>query len=257
MISTRNLRHWIRYEHEAEKTRRQSLLFSTSAVVESVFKNIETLRQMIKEQMKWGDSMVPSPWSLREKILLGLLILFVILFGSVYVFGDRDSVQKENQGSFSPYHPEKKAPQSKPKQPSYLMVDVKGAVKKPGIYRLPAQSRVYQAIQSAGGFLQQADRKQVNLAQKCKDEMVIYIPVQGETVENIIPTVTSEEKKINLNTATVEELEQLSHIGPKKAEAIVEYRDTHGPFRSIDQLANVPGIGEKTIDRFRDQVTVE
>lgn len=201
--------------------------------------------------------MIQSPWSLREKVFLGLLLLFVLLFGSIYLFGDRSPLQKEHPAGFSPYQPVKKTPQDPPKPSTDVMVDVKGAVKKPGVYRLPAQARVYQAIQAAGGFLQQADRKQVNLAQKCKDEMVIYIPVEGETVEDFNSTESSDSKKVNLNTATVDELVQLSHIGPKKAEAIIEYRDEHGPFQSVDQLANVPGIGEKTIDRFRDQVTVE
>lgn len=198
--------------------------------------------------------MLSTSWTLREKIMLGLLILLCILFGSFYLFDDHQYPKKENNQHLSSYSPVK--PKSKSKEKSIIMVDVKGAVQQPGIYQLSTNSRVYQAIQAAGGFLKQADQKQINLAQKCKDEMIIYVPVKGEEgpVSNL-GVQSAQDKKININTATAAELEQLNSIGPSKAEAIVKYRETHGPFQSSDQLTEVPGIGKKTVDKFKDQIT--
>lgn len=199
--------------------------------------------------------MVPSAWTSREKIVLGSFIFIVVLFGIVYYFSDSFYQKKEKDQHMATYSPAKK--KTEQKQVSQLMVDVKGAVVKPGIYQLPTGSRVYQAIQAAGGFLNQADQKQINLAQKCQDEMVIYVPVVGEPPQKIGENNGDQtEKKININTATVEELKALDSIGPAKAEAIVKYRENHGPFQSIDALTQVPGIGAITLDKFRDQLTL-
>lgn len=197
--------------------------------------------------------MLSNVWTLREKILLGLVILLFLLFGSIYLINDYNYPKKENNQQLQSYT--SATPKEKPTEKSMIMVDVKGAVQQPGIYRLSTDSRVYQAIQAAGGFLSQADQKQINLAQKCKDEMVIYVPVKGETPVSDVGVQSTEEKKININTATASELEQLNSIGPAKAEAIVKYRETHGPFQSADQLTEVPGIGQKTVDKFKDQIT--
>ena len=116
-----------------------------------------------------------------------------------------------------------------------IMVDVKGAVQQPGIYRLSTDSRVYQAIQAAGGFLSQADQKQINLAQKCKDEMVIYVPVKGETPVSDVGVQSTEEKKININTATASELEQLNSIGLQKRKRLL---NTVKPMVPFSRLTN-------------------
>lgn len=204
--------------------------------------------------MKRGYRMIVNDWTLREKIMGIILVVLLILFGSIYLFDDHNYPKKENNQQFSTYPPAK--PKTSSQEQGRIMVDVKGAVQQPGIYQLSADSRVYQAIQAAGGLLEKADQKQLNLAQKCKDEMVVYVPRKGEQPHVSTPGIQSTtDSLININTATASELERLDSIGPSKAEAIVKFRETHGPFQSIDQLTQVPGIGKKTVDKFRDQIT--
>lgn len=148
---------------------------------------------------------------------------------------------------------------------SSILVDVKGAVKKEGLYELEVDARVNDAIKAAGGFAEQADKKSVNLAQKLSDEAVVYVASQGEEV-SVIPSgtgtaptdATSEAtNKINLNTATVADLTTISGIGEKRANDILAYRDSNGGFKSVDDLNNVSGIGDKTLENIRPYVTVD
>ena len=152
-----------------------------------------------------------------------------------------------------------------------LMVDVKGAVQQPGVYELPTGSRVTDAIKKAGGFQEQANQKSVNLAQKLQDEAVIYVASQGEVVSEVtaptsgkanadaVTTNTSEttDEKINLNTATVSDLQTISGIGQKRAQDIIDYRDSKGGFTSVDELKDVSGIGDKTFEKIKEAVTVD
>lgn len=147
-----------------------------------------------------------------------------------------------------------------------IVVDVKGAVKNEGLYELDVSARVHDAIQAAGGFSEQADKKSVNLAQKLNDEAVVYVASQGENV-SVIQAATSNSategtsgdatKKINLNTATVADLTTISGIGEKRANDILAYRDSNGGFSSVDDLNNVSGIGDKTLENIRPYVTVD
>nr|WP_281349180.1 ComEA family DNA-binding protein [Secundilactobacillus folii] len=150
-----------------------------------------------------------------------------------------------------------------------MYVDVKGAVKQPGMKKVDASMRVIDAVQLAGGFTSQADQKQVNLAQKLTDSQVVYIPKHGEKA----PTDTgstatgttspaggaessSQAPQVNLNTADLNGLQQLDGVGEKKAEKIMAYRQEHGGFQSVDELKNVNGFGDKTLERLRPQVSV-
>jgi competence protein ComEA len=129
---------------------------------------------------------------------------------------------------------------------------------KPGIYELPSDARVYDAIERAGGSQKEADLNPVNLAELLTDGMVVYIPKKGES-EQQTPfhgTQSSSKERIHVNTASAEELEKLNGIGKAKAEAIIRYREEHGKFHSLEDLKEVPGIGESTIDQFREQVIV-
>lgn len=138
-----------------------------------------------------------------------------------------------------------------------VMVDIKGEVKDPGVYALKSTQRIVDAIQVAGGFLSEADQKQVNLAQKLTDEMVIYIPKVGEEgVSSLPPLNDGNDGKINLNQATVEQLETLPGIGPSKAEDILSYREEVGSFKAIEDLKEVSGIGEKTFEKLKDLISV-
>ena len=143
-----------------------------------------------------------------------------------------------------------------------ITVDVKGAVKSPGIYDLPVGSRVNDAVQKAGGLTEQADSKSINLAQKVSDEALVYVPTKGEeaasqqTVSGTASS-TSKEKKVNLNKASMEELKQVKGLGGKRAQDIIDHRETNGKFKSVDELKKVSGIGAKTIEKLKDYVTVD
>ena len=142
-----------------------------------------------------------------------------------------------------------------------ITVDVKGAVKSPGIYDLPVGSRVNDVVQKAGGLTEQADSKSLNLAQKVSDEALVYVPTKGEEASQQsgsgATSSTSKEKKVNLNKASLEELKQVKGLGGKRAQDIIDHRETNGKFKSVDELKKVSGIGAKTIEKLKDYVTVD
>ena len=143
-----------------------------------------------------------------------------------------------------------------------ITVDVKGAVKSPGIYDLPVGSRVNDAVQKAGGLTEQADSKSLNLAQKVSDEALVYVPTKGEESASQqagsgTASSTNKEKKINLNKASLEELKQVKGLGGKRAQDIIDHRETNGKFKSVEELKKVSGIGAKTIEKLKDYVTVD
>jgi len=135
-----------------------------------------------------------------------------------------------------------------------VIVDIKGEVEQPGVYEVDSQSRVNDAIQLAGGFTSEANEFVVNLAQKVHDEMTIVVPSLTDDGEPNGQHTNS--NKVIINTASKEDLESLNGIGPSKAEAIINYRDEHGFFQSIEDLLNVSGIGEKTLENIRDYIQV-
>lgn len=150
-----------------------------------------------------------------------------------------------------------------------LWVDIQGAVRRPGVYQLPAKSRLDHAVKAAGGLLPEADRRQVNLAQPLTDGAAIVIPRPGEQSAAAAPsaqpaavagsgsTAASQSSgAININSATQTELEQVSGIGPKRAGDIIAYRDTHGAFQSLDELGEISGIGEKILATLKAALTV-
>lgn len=141
-----------------------------------------------------------------------------------------------------------------------LIVDIKGAVVKPGVYEMNRGERVVHAVEKASGFMEEANRDAINLALILEDEMVIFVPKYGdEEIEKLATTVTTSKDngKININTATAEELEKIPGIGPAKASAIISYRDEFGKFKSVDDLVNVSGIGKKTVEKMVDFIDVK
>lgn len=157
---------------------------------------------------------------------------------------------------------EEKEEKEEPVEQDLITVDVKGAVKSPGIYDLPVGSRVNDAVQKAGGLTEQADSKSINLAQKVSDEALVYVPTKGEEVANQqtnsgAPSSTSKDKKVNLNKASLEELKQVKGLGGKRAQDIIDHRESNGKFKSVDELKKVSGIGAKTIEKLKDYVTVD
>ena len=155
----------------------------------------------------------------------------------------------------------RKEEKEEPVEQDLITVDVKGAVKSPGIYDLPVGSRVNDAVQKAGGLTDQADSKSLNLAQKVSDEALVYVPTKGEEASQQsgsgATSSTSKEKKVNLNKASLEELKQVKGLGGKRAQDIIDHREANGKFKSVDELKKVSGIGAKTIEKLKDYVTVD
>ncbi len=145
-------------------------------------------------------------------------------------------------------------------EPAKVTVYVTGAVENPGVYQLPPGSRVEAAIQAAGGWKPSANQSAINLAQPLEDGQSIYVPLPGEKV----PTPSTEKKAtqetidqiVDINSASVELLDQLPGIGPTKASEIVSYRQNNGAFDTIEEILNVPGIGPGIFEDIRDLITV-
>lgn len=142
-----------------------------------------------------------------------------------------------------------------------ILVDVKGAVQKPGVYKATIGERVIDLIERAGGVTEQANSLAINFAQKVSDEMVVYVPSVGEEETMTSQSNTStggatNSDKINLNKASQAELETLPGIGPSKAQAIIEYRETNGPFKSIEEIMSISGFGEKTFEKLKESISV-
>ncbi|NSQ63981.1 helix-hairpin-helix domain-containing protein [Enterococcus faecalis] len=218
--------------------------------------------------LKGGQTMdwlkqLPKKW-----LLLGSgasIVILITLFVGIYLM-----VNKEPQVDTTMWEEtsltttaEVATDATKERAETMIYVDIKGAVKVPGIYQLKTQQRIWDALALAGGVSEEADTAQVNYAQKVKDQMIIYVPKKGEavaqsleTLQESAPAQQNQEEKINLNTATEAELQTISGIGAKKAQEIIRFRDEQGPFKTVEELKNVPGIGEKTVERLKDMLTV-
>lgn len=154
--------------------------------------------------------------------------------------------------------------------PQNCYVDIKGEVLRPGVYEFSCESRIQEVIKKAGGFTEEADETKINLAQKISDQMQIIVPnlhskQEGGVTEgnfekgnssNSTPS-NSKQGTVNINTATLEELQTIKGIGKKKAEAILQYRKEHGAFRTKEDLLQVKGIGKKALEAIESQVTFQ
>ncbi|MFB4166537.1 helix-hairpin-helix domain-containing protein [Virgibacillus sp. JSM 102003] len=190
---------------------------------------------------------------LRKNIFLIVIVIAI----SIFLFFDNDEIEdKASQSNSASTSSTTDIPKEKiPVQPSTVIIDVKGEILKPGVYEIDSQSRVNDVIQLAGGFTESADQTMVNLAQKVQDEMIIVIPKIGETLA-VNEQNGSGNSKVKINYATQAEIEGLNGIGPSKAQAIIQYREENGFFKSTDDLLMVPGIGEKTLENFKDDVQI-
>ncbi len=156
-----------------------------------------------------------------------------------------------------------------------IVIQIIGEVVKPGVYTLPDGSRVQDAVDAAGGLLADANSNSVNLAARLDDGQQINIPSQSGSmsassapsvplatsvpftvVSTLTPTAVSSASLVNINTATLEQLDALPSIGPVTAQSIVTYRQQHGPFQHIEDIMNVPGIGPVTFGKIQSLITV-
>lgn len=211
----------------------------------------------------------------QYKIALGLSLLgaiaasFILLQGRDQ--GGTDVQQLTEQTSSSSSYMNEKSDKSNEisqaeTEDQLVTVDVKGAVKKPGVYQLQSNSRVHDALEKAGGLTDEADLKSVNQAQKLSDEAVVYVAKVGENAVDVTTSApasatsgTGQAKSalVNLNTATEADFQTISGIGQKRAQDIIAYREANGRFKSVDELKNVSGIGAKTLEKLKEYVTVD
>lgn len=191
-------------------------------------------------------------FSLRQWLIIAVLVS-VVVFGIGFICG-RNTVNK----SISPISNDSSVVISEDEHESTMMtVYVTGAVKNPDVYRITAGSIVKDAIEAAGGNLGNADLVSINLARKIQDSEEIIVPFKQENPGgNITITDSSIGKKININTASVDELVDLPGIGDVKAAAIIEYRKSFGYFADIQDIINVSGIGDKTFEKIKDLICV-
>lgn len=151
-----------------------------------------------------------------------------------------------------------------------IIIDLAGAVMKPSVVELPIGSRVYEAIDLAGGLTDEADTKYTNLAGVLTDGEKIYIPTKKELENSDVKTgnignssnsnmpsyLNNQKSLININSADSNTLQQLTGVGPSTAEKIINYRLENGNFNKIEDLKNVSGIGEKTFEKLKNKITV-
>jgi competence protein ComEA len=137
-----------------------------------------------------------------------------------------------------------------------IVVAVSGLVQKPGLVRLPAGSRVADAIAAAGGALPGTDLSMVNLARKVSDGELVVIGPAASVVPARDPGTGASGGQVNLNTATLAELQELPGVGPVLAERIIDYRDRNGGFRTVEDLRKVTGIGDARFNDLKARVTV-
>ncbi len=216
----------------------------------------------------------------------GLIGIIIVLFISVLIVSyknDLKALENDSEEIVEEVVEVKKEVET-------IKVDIKGQVKKPGVYKLNVNSRVIDAIKKSGGLKSQADTSMINLSKKLEDEMVIIIyskkqikqssnkekplecvcpdtlndacvtnPVTNEPkkTEEIKPTDNEvTDSKVSLNSATLQQLQTLTGIGKSKAEAIIEYRNQNGGFKSIDEITKVSGIGTSTYEKIKDRLTL-
>ena len=187
----------------------------------------------------------------RQLLLCGLALLALVALAVLYA-GRGDGAAASSSGGGAPSLAVRGADAG-----GALVVHVAGAVRRPGVYRLRAGARVAEAVRRAGGARRRADLSAVNLASELQDGRQVLVPVRvrgggaataGGAAAPGVP--------LDLNTATVEQLDELDGIGPATAQQIVDYREAHGGFGSVDELDQVPGIGETRLAAIREKVRV-
>ena len=216
----------------------------------------------------------------RKQIIIASTILIFITITSILYISNRPKTKLKIKETNIALKKDKK--ETKDEVIEEYKVDIKGEVVNPGIYTLKSTSRIIDCIELAGGLTENANTTVLNLSKKITDEMVIIVYSNAE-VEDFKKTKELEKQVqesciqkdenslkndacvgeassntglISINTATEEELSSLSGIGPSKAKQIIEYRNSSGPFKTIEDIKQVPGIGESIYDQIKDYITI-
>ncbi|MBQ6495462.1 MAG: helix-hairpin-helix domain-containing protein [Bacilli bacterium] len=228
---------------------------------------------------------------LKKYIKIILIIIIIIIIGSlillkIYLEKDNKNIEIKKENIIEIDKKEEEINVEK------KYVDIKGAIKKPGVYEIENNTRTIDIITKAGGLTEEADTTYTNLSQKLKDEMIIIIytkeqikkskekdtlsvkevsntcicpKIKNDTcinneitakTETVKDNKTETNNKININESTLEELLTITGIGESKAKAIIEYREKNGKFTKIEDIKNVSGIGEALYEKIKDSITV-
>jgi competence protein ComEA len=197
----------------------------------------------------------------HKKLIAGIAVILLIISGIVYKNTVFDTQVMLIEAVGQAKDTEEKQEEVMKENPN-ITVYVCGSVKKVTNVTLPKDSRVEDAIKLAGGVTEDAELNGINMAQKLTDEDMVYVPKKGETIEananNTYVTPSPAKKgKLNINKATVDQLDTLPGVGPSIAQKIVDYRNSRGGFKSIGELNNVSGIGEEKYKDIKNLITVD
>ena len=194
-----------------------------------------------------------------KSIILAFVCSLVLIIGGLFYF-NQNKTEDYSGVSFSNISNEtnNKDEKAENKHDEKIFVDVKGAVKHPGVFETTKDKRVKDLIEEAGGLLEDADTSTLNLSQKVKDQMVIYVLKHGEKPKQISDggSSSSNADVININIANLEQLMKISGVGKTKAEAIISYREKNGDFKKKEDITKVRGIGKATFEKIKDKIEV-
>ena len=192
-----------------------------------------------------------------KSIILAFVCSLVLIIGALFYF-NQNKTEDYSGVSFSNISNEtnNKVEKAENRHDEKIFVDVKGAVKHPGVFETTKDKRIKDLIEEAGGLLDDADTSTLNLSQKVKDQMVIYILKHGEKPKKISDSSSSNTDVININTANKEQLMKISGVGKTKAEAIIAHREKNGDFKKKEDITKVRGIGKSTFEKIKDKIEV-
>lgn len=214
----------------------------------------------------------------KQKIILIIIVIFILLFiayyilskanNSKYISFDTEDIQEETIEIEEDINNNKKEDMDKENNEE-IIVHVTGAVINEGVVKVKNGSRILDVIEKAGGISDRADLSKINLAYAVQDGQKIYVPciddedkvntIENEAGENIVQENEKDTKsnKVNINTATQTELETLNGIGTSTALKIINYRNENGKFKKVEDIKNVPGIGESKFENIKDSISVK
>ncbi|HEL1011513.1 TPA: helix-hairpin-helix domain-containing protein [Streptococcus equi subsp. ruminatorum] len=225
---------------------------------------------MLEELFLKGKEMIKSPYFL-SRCVTGVLSVGLLLVLWIALTG-KEKAREES----APFPEHSQVQQSeKPAQLEAseqeiavedIVVDIKGAVHKEGVYKLAKGSRITDLIELAGGLTDQADKNAINLAEKLSDEKVIYVAKLGENI-SVIKGSSAEtqsasadhqkSEKVHLNRASLADLQSIPGIGAKRAQDIIDVRESLGGFKSLEDLRKVSGIGAKTLEKLKHDISLD
>lgn len=204
----------------------------------------------------------------QKSIFAVVVFVLIIISGTIYMRQERATeIELGEAIELKEAAPQASAEMQADIEPAEISVYICGNVKSPGVVKVKEGTRLAEAIAMVGGASEEADLNSVNLAYRLADEDMVYIPKKGEELKstgknipgvNTVKSVTvNGSGKININTAGESELDTLEGVGPATAKAIIQYRNQNGPFKSIEEIKNVKGIGDSKFNSMKDSITVE